>query len=204
MHLWMSILYALLVIISVTFGLIMFPTLHESVEIPLIPLIGLASWCFGRKTGLILILPAMVYSYVLSNILYVDMSIYYETKGGGVIIMLVTAILIGNLRSSHDDLKTANRNLDRRVEERNAELSSLTAKLINDAESTRIIHAQILHDGIGQELTGIQLYCTSLAEQLVLERNPSASLAFSMRAKAEKVHDIIRKTARMLFPCAYA
>lgn len=194
------VLYALLVIIVAIFGLMMFPALHESVEIPLIPLIGLGSWLFGKRTGLILIIPVILYSYFLSNVLHLDHSIYYEAKGGGVLIMAVTAILIGNIRNNYHLLKTANITLDQRVAERNAELSNLTVKLINDVEATRIRHGQMLHDGIGQQLTGIQLYCSSLEEQVVESRNSIASLVYSMRTRAEKAHHVIRKTARLLFP----
>jgi glucose-6-phosphate-specific signal transduction histidine kinase len=195
-----SILYATLMLTSMTLGVILFPSWHENTQIHLIPLVGLGSWIFGRKTGFILILVAMVYSFFFVSIIYPEIDLYYEAKGGGVIIMIVTATLVGNIRINYDAIKTANINLDLRVTERNTELSNLTVKLITDVETTRIRHGQMLHDGIGQQLTGIQLYCTSLAEQLVAESNYRASLAFSMRASAEKAHNIIRKTARMLFP----
>lgn len=200
MRLWISVLYALLVIAIIIFGLIMFPKLHESVEIPLIPLIGLASWLYGKRTALILIFPAMAYSYFLSSMLYADMSIYYEALGCGTIILIITSTLVGNIRDNYHALKIANNNLDQRVAERNAELDHLTFKLINDVEATRIRHGQTLHDGIGQQLTGIQLYCSSLAEQVKENINPMSSLVISMRTKAEKAHHTIRKTARLLFP----
>ena len=200
MRLWISVLYALLVIISMIFGLIMFPSLHESALIPIIPLVGLGSWLFGKKTGLILIIPAMSYTYFILSILYVDISTYYEALSSGVFLLIVTSILVGNIRSNYAALKTANGTLDHVVAERNAELSNLTIKLITDAETTRIRHGQTLHDGIGQQLTGIQLYCTSLAEQLAAGAHPSASAVIAMRTSAEKAHTGIRKTARMLFP----
>jgi signal transduction histidine kinase len=178
----------------------MFPSLGVNVLIILIPLVGFGSWIFGRRFGLLIIIPILVYCYFLLGPIYGDRLDYYQAKGGGIIIMTVAAILIGTIRHSYDMLKTAHRDLDHRVAQRNAELSNLTAKLLDEAESTRVIHGQMLHDGIGQQLTGIQLYCTSVAGQLVVEGNPSASLAFSMRASAQAAHDIIRKTARMLFP----
>ena len=143
---------------------------------------------------------AVIHHYVISSFIYGDICIFYEDRFSGPLLGICIVLLVGSLRNSYDALKIANSNLDHRVAERNAALSNLTVKLIEDAESTRISHGQMLHDGIGQQLTGIQLYCTSLAEQLVFERNPSASLAFSMRARAEMAHGIIRKTARLLFP----
>lgn len=194
------ILYACLMLTSMIFGVMLFPTWHEHAQIPLIPIVGLGSWIFGRRTGFLLILPVMIYSYCMANIIYPETSIYYEAKAGGAVVLIISATLIGNLRNNFEAIQLANTNLDRKVEERSIELVKLSVKLLDDVEATRIRHGQTLHDGIGQQLTGIQLYSTSLAEQLLADLNPSASLAFSMRARAEKAHNIIRKTARMLFP----
>lgn len=178
----------------------MFPTFGVNVQITIIPLVGLGSWLYGRRFGLLMVIPIIVYSYFLLGPIYGDRLVYYEAKGGGIMIMAVTAILIGSIRSNYDDTKNTNINLDHRVKERNAELSKLAVKLINDVEATRISQGQMLHDGIGQQLTGIQLYCNYLAEQLAEESNQRAAVAFSIRTKAERAHNIVRKTARMLFP----
>jgi len=167
--------------------------------ISIFPLLAIGAWMYGRTVALFLVLVQVIYHSIVSSV-HGDIYNYYEDRLTGALLGISIALLVGRLRESYDALKIANHHLDRRVEERNTELNLLTAKLINDAEATRIRHGQILHDGIGQQLTGIQLYCTSLAEQLVEESNPIASLAFSMRASAEQAHNIIRKTARMLFP----
>jgi glucose-6-phosphate-specific signal transduction histidine kinase len=143
---------------------------------------------------------SVIHLYIITSVIYGNICNYYEDRLSGTFLGVLIILFIGRLRNSYEDLKNTNENLDDRIEERNTELRNLTVKLINDVEATRIRHGQMLHDGIGQQLTGIQLYCTSLAEQLVAESNYRASLAFSIRAKAEKAHNIIRKTARMLFP----
>ena len=200
MRLAIPIVFAALVVGTVVFGLMMFPKLHENVEIPIIPLIGLASWLFGRRIGLILIFPVIFYSYILSSVLYTEMSVYYEGMGIGTIILVITSVLIGSMRENYDALRITNSILDERVAQRNAELSHLITRLLNESEATRLRHGQILHDGIGQQLTGIQLYCSSLAEQMTGHSDPIASLAVSIRTKAETAHHMIRKTARLLFP----
>lgn len=195
-----SFLYASLWIVFVIFTLTFFDRWNTQVLIPIFPLIGIGAWLYGRTTGYVLVLIAAIFHFVIASFLHGHDYSYYEDRLTGALLGICIAYLVGRLRKSYDDLKETNVKLDHRIEERSTELNHLTVKLINDAEATRIRHGQVLHDGIGQQLTGIQLYCTSLAEQLVEESNPIASLAFSMRASAEKAHNIIRKTARMLFP----
>jgi glucose-6-phosphate-specific signal transduction histidine kinase len=200
MRLRTSIIYALLFIVCIVFGLTMFPQLGESAEIPLIPLIGLGSWLFGKRIALILIIPILTYSYFLSSVIYTEISIYYEAMGCGTITLIITSVLVGNIRENYNTLKVAKNNLDERVAARSLELDHLTVKLINEVEATRIHNGQTLHDGIGQQLTGIQLYCSSLAEETAEHSNPIASLADSIRIRAQRAHHVIRKTARLLFP----
>jgi len=178
----------------------MFARMNASVLIPIFPLLAMGAWLYGRTIGFVLILLSVNYQCLLSSVVYGDYYDFFEGRFSGTFLAISVVFLAGRLRTSYNDLKNTNVKLDRRVEERSTELNHLTVKLIHDAEVTRIRHGQVLHDGIGQQLTGIQLYCTSLAEQLVAESNPIASLAFSMRTSAEQAHNIIRKTARMLFP----
>jgi len=202
-----AISYLLLWVVFIVFTLIALPYWNAAVPywntailIPIFFLVGLSAWLYGSTIGYSFALIGVIYNYILSSVIFVDFFTYYENRLSGTLLGIAVVFLIGNIRRSYDNLKMVNRKLDRRIAERNAELNNLTIKLINAAESTRIHHAQTLHDGIGQQLTGIQLYCTSLAEQLVEEGNPIASNAFSMGTSARKAHNIIRKTARMLFP----
>lgn len=194
-----SLLYVSLWLVFLPIALVILTHWDTQVLITIFPLLAIGAWMYGRTVALFLVLVQVIYHSIVSTI-HGDIYTYYEDRLTGAFLGIAIALLVGRLRNSYDALKKANHHLDRRVEARNTELSLLTAKLINDAEATRIRHGQTLHDGLGQELTGIQLYCTSLAEQLVADNNPSASLAFSMRTKAEKVHNIVRKIARMLFP----
>jgi signal transduction histidine kinase len=178
----------------------MYPHWTTQVMIPVLPLLALGSWLFGRKTALILAIPSLIYHYLISSVIYGDVCIYYEDRLSGTFIGVTLILLVGRLRDSSDRLKLTYARLDQRVAQRNAELDHLTMKLIRDVETIRIRHGQILHDGIGQHLTGIQLYCSSLEDQVKETIPPLASLVSSMRTKAEKAHRTIRKTARLLFP----
>ena len=101
-------------------------------------------------------------------------------------------------------LSNTNEKLEQTIHRRSQELNQLAQELIERAEQDRIQLGAELHDGIGQELTGIQLYCGALAEQLAGELNPSASLAFSLRRRAATAHNLIRSTSRTLFPVKLA
>lgn len=195
-----AISYLLIWVVFIAFTIIMTPYWTDAVLLPVFLLLALGAWLYGRTIGYLLLLLGMIHTCLITTVIHGDLVTYYENRFSGSFLGIAVAFLVGNLRSSYDTLKSANANLDRRVAERNAELNDLTVKLIHDVEATRIHHGQTLHDGIGQLLTGIQLYCTSLAEQLAFERSPTASLAYSMRTRAEQAHTIIRKTARMLFP----
>jgi glucose-6-phosphate-specific signal transduction histidine kinase len=181
-------------------SVIMYPTWNSQVEIPVLALLALGTWLFGQSTGFFLAFIAMIYHYLITSVIYGDFCVYYEDRLSGTILGLTIVFLTGNVRTSVAKLELTNMQLDQRVAERNAELGHLTEKLINNAETTRIRHGETLHDDIGQQLTGIQLYCSSLVEDMVETSNPVASLVVSMRNQAGKAHHIIRKTARLLFP----
>lgn len=194
-----AILYILLWLIYLTFSIITFPS-NESVLILIFLLVALGAWCFGRSIGLVAALVALISLYFITSVIYGDISPYYENRLSGPLLGITIVLLVGNLRSSYDALKAVNADLDQRVEKRNTELKNLTTQLLNDAEATRLRHGQTLHDGIGQQLTGIQLYCTSMEEQLQADTSPILSIFHTMRERAKEAHTMIRKTARMLFP----
>ena len=197
---WFStILYLLLWLIYFIFSVINFPV-NKSILIPIFLFVAVGAWRYERIIGLVIALFALINLYLITSVIYGDINTYYENRLSGPLLGITIVFLVANLRSSYEALKTANIKLDQRVEERNTELRNLTVQLLNDTEATRIRHGQILHDGIGQQLTGIQLYCTSLAEQLQLDSSSIASLVYSMRETAEKAHNMVRKIARMVFP----
>lgn len=194
-----TILYLLLWAAYVVFTLTMFPQWKGCV-ILLFPLLALGGWLFGRTIGLFLLIPSTIYHYLLFSEIYGNFVVYYEDRFIGTVISIIVVILTGTLRENLDAIKATNQKLDRLVAERNEELNALSSKLIAVSEKTRISLGQELHDGIGQHLTGIKLFSTSLSDQLHRERNPAAPLADSITNGISKIHGQIRQIARMFFP----
>lgn len=195
-----NILYITAWLAYMVFSYTMFPRWNSNVAIPLILIMGLGSWLYGTTRGLLLMFPTMIYHFFLLSEIYADIFIYYQTTATSTIVLISIIVLAGKLRENLDSLKEANEMLDQAVMERTAKLDKMIRGLINSVERTRIARGQELHDGIGQQLTGIQLYSSSLAEQLRSELNTGASLAYSLNTRAQEAHTIIRSTARSLFP----
>ena len=200
MHKRIHILYGLLWVAYAAFALTMFPRWNTNVAFVYCPMIALGAWLYGSTTGLLLIILAGSIHFVLCSQLYADIALYYEDRFAGTLIVIAIALLSGHIRKSLDAVKEANTNLDRMVQERSRKLEALASKLVAKAEKMRVLRGQLLHDGIGQQLAGIQLFSTSLAEQLVGEQNPNASLGFALRNRAGATHQQIRGIARFLFP----
>lgn len=199
-----TILYTLAWVAYIVFSWILFPRWNTNVMIPMIALLAVGGWIYGRTKGLVLIIPATVYHYLLLSEIYADIALYYQSRLLGSLLAILAVLLTGTLKKYLTGIKETNEKLDRAVAQRNQELAAQTRKLTEQAETIRINHGQELHDGIGQQLTGIQLYCTSLAEQLGAERNASASLAHSLSHRAGLTHNLVRRAARSLFPVQIA
>ena len=195
-----TILYSIVWIAYVAFTLIMFPVWNSTVIIPGIPLLALGAWLYGTTTGLLIALAAIIHLSILTSFIFADFTVYYMNRLVGPLVSITVVFLCGHLRNNLNAIKITNHNLDRLVEERKSELALLAEQLINDSEQRRVLHGQWLHDGIGQHLTGIQLYCASLADQLLAESNPSAAIAFAISKRCHSTHNQIRQLARMLFP----
>lgn len=181
-------------------ALIFFPFIGVNTLIPSLLLFGISGWLHGSTSGMALCIPFLVYRFLLCNIIYPEYYDFYEDRAFGTFMMAASAWLGGSLRSNHDALKSANSALQEIIVSRNMELNALATVLIDRTEKMRIEISEELHNGIGQEMTGIQLYCSALAEQMVEEQNPSASLAFSLRTRARQTHELVRWISRTLFP----
>lgn len=184
----------------IAFSLAMFPRWNSSVEIPLFPLLATGAWLFGKRNGLILVAAGLAIHFLITGVIYEDLSIYYQDKLLATLLSVLVVILAAKMRESLDAIKEANKKLDRLVAERNAELDALAAKLITRSEETRVTLGQELHDGIGQLLTGIKLYCTSLSDQLRDEQHPCAPVSDSIMGGIGQTHEQVRRIARTLFP----
>lgn len=188
--------WALYACISLT----LFPVLNINVCIPAIILAGLGAWLFGRTTGLLLMIPTLVFQAFLTSYLYADLLEVYQYKLGGFIVFLGVILLMGTLKKNYSAITQTNRKLDRMVDQRNCELHRLTSDLLNNTEHQRVTRGQGLHDDMGQQLTGVQLLCASMLNQLEQEDHKTIKLAHTLEKKACQVHNHIRRLARTLFP----
>jgi signal transduction histidine kinase len=178
----------------------MFPVWRISVGIPVFPIIGLGTWIYGRRITLPLLLLTEIYFYTLTSYIYVEYLVIYQYPLPSFIILTTVVFLVDTLRNQFNSIKTTNQMLDQLVVDRTVELYNLANRLINESEQMRILCGQLLHDGIGQHMTGIQLYSTSLAEQLNDEQNYDSTLAYSLWEQGNDAHNKIRKIARTMFP----
>jgi glucose-6-phosphate-specific signal transduction histidine kinase len=192
-------LYIIAWVLYATSAFFLFPIFNVNLHFPIIAIIGLGGWLYGRSLGLVLIILEIFHHFFIYQY-FADIYAYYPNRVTGTFLCIAITFVTGNLRQRLDAIKEANRRLDAAVTERTAELASLTHRLVSNAESARTSRGQELHDGIGQQLTCIQLYATSIAEHLLDEANPAASLAHSVCNRARSIHKTIRKTARSLFP----
>lgn len=181
----------------------MFEEWNSNVLIPSIPLLAIGAWLFGSTIGLFLFLYIASISFALSQF-FADSYTYYVDRAMGIPISLLVVYIFSRLRMNYDGLRETTQRLDERVAERDSELSMLTEQLLNSSEIRRVNRGQELHDGIGQQLTGIQLLNASLATQLEQEENSEKAVATKLMMETCRAHDHIRQIARALFPVKIA
>ncbi|WP_168442667.1 sensor histidine kinase [Pontiella desulfatans] len=194
-----TILYTIAWIAYIVFTFGLFPYLNTNVLIPSVILLGLGGWLFGRTVGFCIGFVALAHQFLLYQTFAADYA-HFEERAVGPFLYITLVGLSGTLRNNLDGIKEANERLDKAVLVRTEELGRLTQRIIEHLETARISRGQELHDGIGQQLTGIQLYATSLADQLAAEQNGGASLAYSLTTRSRIIHNKIRHASRTVYP----
>ena len=192
-------LYGLAWLVYAIFAFKMFPRLNSDVLFPILVLAGIGGFHFGKTKGLLIFAASLVLQYAVFQF-FADQYEYYYNRAIGTFIGIIIIFLTGSLKHNLDAIREASLRLDRTVEERTRELTNLTSELIERSEAMRVAYGQQLHDGIGQQLTGILLYSSALASSLIEEGNSSAALAHSVMNRARSTHELIRHAARSLFP----
>ena len=115
-----------------------------------------------------------------------------------VLSFVAVAFLISSLqerrRTAEASLRKEREGLERRVQERTAELlrsqeqlKTLVNDLVTVSEREQQRIGRDLHDGLGQELTGISLFSSALAERLRSEHQPAG-------VQAEQVAVLVRQS----------
>ena len=199
-----SILYAISWITYIAMTFVTYPVLHNSCCIPVLPLIGIGTWLFGRRRGLQLVVVSIIHSIILTSIVYADLLVYYQYALSGYMFVIGVVFLTDSLHTNFRFIKETTRKLDQLVEARSTQLKLLTKELLDESENLKIRQGQDLHDGVGQQLTGIQLLSSSLCDQLLEENDRLASFAHRLNNQTSQAHQSVRNISRMLFPVRIA
>ena len=198
-----SILYFLICIAYPLFCFAMFHSWNSSVLIPSIPLLAIGAWLFGSTSGLFIFFYIECISFAL-NQYFADTYTYFADRTTGLLIALLVIYLFSRLRMNYEGIQRTTQQLDKRVSERDTELSTLTTQLLSSTEKQRVRRGQELHDSVGQQLTGIQLLCSSLLTHLEREGNKEVPTANTLMTETHRAHNHIRSIARALFPVRIA
>jgi len=191
--------YILLWLVFIAYSYVAFPYLNDKVMFPVGIIIGTGAWLFNRTTALLLCLLALIHQFINYEF-FADIYETYQNRLSAPAAILFVAGTITSIRSHLNDVRNLNTHLDHLVKKRNIQLKKLNQQLIKDSEQAKILNSQKLHDGMGQQLTGIQLLCSSLADNLLEEKNPLCAMSNQIGMLTTETHNQIRRISRLLFP----
>jgi signal transduction histidine kinase len=194
------IIYALLWVGYLFFTFFFFPSQNINVTIPSLILFTIGAWLYGTEYSLLMIFLIIIPYHLFLFDYYGDILATYQAKAIGVFSASFIALLAGRLKEMRDRVKGLSVELDRKVEERTNELDQLILKLITDDEHIRHNLAQDIHDGLGQNLTGLLLYSSSLLQDLKQQNSFEQQKAEELTNVAERTLNLARKVSRTLFP----
>jgi signal transduction histidine kinase len=178
-----------------------FDSIHDSILIMSVALIGLCGGLYGIRVGLLALIAILLLNtvilYIVSGKPYDILLTYNPT---GIILSIVLVMIAGSMHESQQKLNDLRVSLASRVNDSTSELDKLTLRLVNNDEMERIRIGQDLHDGVGQYLTGMLLHSEALAAQLAAHHRPEKELAVKMRELIQNDLLLIRKFARSFLP----
>jgi two-component system, NarL family, sensor histidine kinase FusK len=135
-------------------------------------------------------------------------------------VVAVSGLLLAAARAqeqhAHEQLQVAHSELERRVEARTGDLEKannelkeemarrrlLEAELIQIADRQQRLIGQELHDGLGQQLTSLGLYCAALNQKLQTQDHPAAADAETVVGLVKQASLMTRRIAHGLDPVA--
>jgi len=186
----------------IVFCRVYYDEISSSVMIPSVLLIPLGAWLYGTTGGLLTLLATLPYHALVTSWLYAiqiewpDQSLRII----GIPTQIMSVYFVGYLKFLLEKLHKLNMELDQKVIERTHELDTLTTQLISEDENLRINLAQSIHDGLGQHLTGLLLYSSSLEAALRNKNSRHADCAAALEENAQRNLQLARKVSRTLFP----
>lgn len=176
------------------------PTYSTTPMIIGLVLFALSAWNYGVTLSLLFFLIYLPF-FAAVNSIYFEFEVSYNAnKVLGPIIVLVIIYSIGTLRRKHFEIIQLRADLERLVKDRTDELNEATRELIKSDEENRVSLSQDIHDGLGQYLTGLLLYSSSLqSEQNVFDATEIHSVNELIQLSQSNL-SLARKIARTLFP----
>ena len=165
--------------------------------------IAIAAWNVGRTFALVLALLSIAF-WVSANLQGgTAHANYFALSWNGTILLLVYAVVIVLVHR----LEFLQQNLERRVEERTADLTreiaqrkNLERGMLESAERERRRIGRDIHDGLCQQLTGTALAGQALSERLAQEGRPEAGDTSRIVEHIEDAISAARNLAKGLNP----
>ncbi|SEJ81134.1 MASE1 domain-containing protein [Paraburkholderia diazotrophica] len=135
-------------------------------------------------------------------------------------VVAVTGLLLVAARAQEQRvyrlLQTAHIELERRVQERTEDLEKANNELKEEMARRRLLEGELiqigdqqqrligreLHDGLGQQLTSLGLYCTALNQKLQTQDHPAAADAATVVGLVKQASLTTRRIAHGLDPVA--
>ncbi len=193
------IVYALLWVSYAVAAYYCFPKLNSNPAIATFVLLAIGSWLYGTTTGLLILLAEVPYHYFLFDYYGMQFDLY-QTKVAGILVSALVVMIVGALKQTRDELRQASILLDQEVRKRTSELNQLIEQLIDEDENARRKLGQDIHDGLGQTLTGLLLFSSSIQENLKNHGSCGVENIDSIVADTQKNLHLARKVSRTLFP----
>lgn len=135
-------------------------------------------------------------------------------------VVAVTGLLLAAARAqqrrAYSLLQESHIELERRVEERTEDLEKKNSELREEMVHRRVLERELiqigdqqqrrigreLHDGLGQQLTSLGLYCAALNQKLQTQRHPAAADAATIVGLVKQASLMTRRIAHGLDPVA--
>jgi signal transduction histidine kinase len=135
-------------------------------------------------------------------------------------VVAVTGLLLAAARAqeqrAHNLLRAAHIELERRVEARTEDLEKANSELKEEMARRRLLEGELirigdqqqrlmgqeLHDGLGQHLTSLGLYCAALNQKLQTQGHPAAADAATVVGLVKQASLMTRRIAHGLDPVA--
>ncbi len=139
------------------------------------------------------------YHYVFFEY-YGDQVEVYQTAFIGTLVVIAIVYLVDTFKKQHLETQAVTVALDGKVAQRSREIRQLIEQLIDSDELHRRSLGQDIHDGIGQNLTGLLLYSSSLQTRLGQIDPILADRISPIISGARRTLDLARKVSRTLLP----